>query len=243
MDFAQGAEWHRRLRRLLGGPDRRLVQPVNFIIHRGDNKDPGPDESFIPAELPTVWKQSGDEAIYPSRGAAEDFATIHYHRDDGDYGDNTSPDFNDFWGMHVWDGALNPNRVAGPGALERAGRLRPGVRGRAGGRRARTGVHHPPRRQQGPRPRPVPEFDEWGYEVWQLSGGADPEKPYVYPIVGEGAAPGNIDKQQAYWVAEDTIAWAAGGDPSLTTRLYYAPDGRDDARSAVDIEGGSLHRP
>ena len=33
----------------------------------------------------------------------------HTYRDDGDYGDNTSPDFNDFWGMHVWDGALNPN--------------------------------------------------------------------------------------------------------------------------------------
>ncbi|MGB6847698.1 MAG: pullulanase-associated domain-containing protein, partial [Thermoanaerobaculia bacterium] len=214
-------------------------QPVNFIIHRGYTKDPGPDESFIPAEIPTVWKQSGDLEIYPSRGAAEDFATIHYHRDDGDYGDPTSSDFNNFWGMHVWTGALNPNPswteplrwidldVFGPvfevelvdGAPELAYILH---RGDA----------------KDPGPDQLLSFDPWGYEVWQLSG-ADPEKPYVLPIIGEGAAPGDITTQQAYWVAEDTIAWAAGGDPSADYRLYYAPTGGM-TLGAVDIEGGSF---
>jgi hypothetical protein len=27
-----------------------VSQPVNFIIHKGDEKDPGPDQSFIPQE-------------------------------------------------------------------------------------------------------------------------------------------------------------------------------------------------
>ena len=33
-------------------------QPVNFIIHRGDEKDPGPDESFVPEDQATAWKMS-----------------------------------------------------------------------------------------------------------------------------------------------------------------------------------------
>jgi hypothetical protein len=214
---------------------------VNYIIHRGDNKDPGPDESFIPAEIPTVWKQSGDLAIYPSRGAAEDFATIHYHREDGDYGDPTSTDFNDFWGMHVWNGAANPNPswqdpvrwdsldIFGPvfkvdlvdGAPELA-----------------YIIHRGDNKDPGPDQFLI--FDEWGYEVWQLEGeGPDPEKPhYVLPIVGVGVAPGKIDQQQAYWVNEDTIAWDSGGDPSTDYRLYYAPTGGM-SLGAVDIEGGS----
>jgi hypothetical protein len=43
--------------------------------------------------------------VHPSRGAAEDFATIHYRCPAGDCGDPTSADFNDFWGLHVWTGA------------------------------------------------------------------------------------------------------------------------------------------
>ena len=27
----------------------------------------------------------------------------------GDYGDPTSDDFNDFWGLHIWAGAASPN--------------------------------------------------------------------------------------------------------------------------------------
>ncbi len=203
--------------------------PVNFIIHRGDEKDPGPDQSIVPAEDATVWIQSGDEEIYASRGAAEDFATIHYHRPDGDYGDQTSDDFNDFWGLHVWDGALNPNPawtdplrwteldVFGPvfevELVDEAPQL--------------AHILH-----RGDTKDPGPDqflmFDPWGYEVWQLSGEnpSDPTQPhYVLPILGEGAAPGDLAKQQAYWVGENRIAWAPAGDPNAEYRLYYAPDG------------------
>ena len=30
------------------------------------------------------------------------FAVIHYFREDGDYGDHTTGDFNDVWGLHLW---------------------------------------------------------------------------------------------------------------------------------------------
>ena len=42
---------------------------------------------------------------YSQRGAAENFVTIHYHRPDSDYGDYSSTDYNDYWGLHTWNGA------------------------------------------------------------------------------------------------------------------------------------------
>jgi hypothetical protein len=39
----------------------------------------------------------------PPPPGAGTYAVIHYLRDDGDYGDHTTGDFNDFWGLHLWD--------------------------------------------------------------------------------------------------------------------------------------------
>jgi pullulanase-type alpha-1,6-glucosidase len=214
-------------------------QPVNFIIHRGDTKDPGPDESVVPEEIPTVWKQSGDEEIYRSRGAAEDFATIHYHRPDGDYGDNASPDFNDFWGMHVWDGAADPNPswpepvrwdeldVFGPvfnvdlvdGAPELAYIL-----------------HRGDAKDPGPDQRLLLGVD--GHEVWQLQD-ADPEDPYLLPIHAGGPGhQGDLTKEQAHWVAEGTVVWDAAVDSAATYELWYSPDGSLELLDDGGIAGG-----
>jgi hypothetical protein len=34
------------------------------------------------------------------------YALIHYNRPDGDYGDPTSSNYNDFWGLHLWGDAV-----------------------------------------------------------------------------------------------------------------------------------------
>ncbi|MDX1614281.1 MAG: pullulanase-type alpha-1,6-glucosidase [Candidatus Promineifilaceae bacterium] len=205
-------------------------QPLNFIIHRGDSKDPGPDQSLIPVETAAAWIVSGDETIYPQRGAALQVATIHYHRDDGDYGDPTSADFNDFWGLHVWEGARNPN----PGwtdplrwdALDVFGPVF-NVPLTDDATQLAYIIHRGDTKDPGPDQFLV--LDKWGYEVWQLQGEdpADPETPhYVLPILGEpGANPGNINEQRAYWVDADTILWAAGDDSRDTVTLHYASDG------------------
>ncbi|NIQ96103.1 MAG: alpha-1 6-glucosidase, partial [Desulfuromonadales bacterium] len=36
-------------------------------------------------------------------GGGPTYAVIHYFREDGDYGDHTTGDFNDFWGLHLWE--------------------------------------------------------------------------------------------------------------------------------------------
>ena len=217
------------------------TQPLNFIIHRGDTKDPGPDESFVPTETATVWKQSGDVEIYPSRGAAEDTAVIHYHRDDGDYGDNTSPDFNDFWGLHVWEGSVSPTDWPDPVRWTDVDVFGPRFEVPVvdGAPQLAYIIHRGD--QKDPGPDQFLTFDPWGYEVWQLTGEnpSDPAEPhYVLPIVGTGAAPGNLDEQRAHWVSEDTIAWSAAGDPGLDYALCHAPTGGL-TLGAGGIEGGA----
>ena len=217
------------------------TQPLNFIIHRGDTKDPGPDESFVPFDTPTVWKQSGDAEIYPSRGAAEDIAVIHYHRDDGDYGDPTSPDFNDFWGLHVWEGSVSPTEWPDPVRWNDIDVFGPRfeVPVQDGAPQLAYIIHRGD--QKDPGPDQFLTFDPWGYEVWQLTGEdpSDPAEPhYVLPIVGTGAAPGDLGEQRAHWVDDDTIVWATAGDPSLDYALCHAPTGGL-TLGAAGIDGGT----
>ena len=171
-----------------------ISQALNFIIHRGNLKDTGPDQSFVPMENVTIWLQSGDETIYPQRGAAENIAVLHYHRDDGDYGDPASPDFNDYWGLHVWTGALSPGTpwedplrpydidIFGPvfmadledGANELAYILHRGD-------------------EKDPGPDQFLEFGAYGYEVWQLED-AEPGRPYILPVLTMLTVPEAIDE-------------------------------------------------
>ncbi len=223
-------------------------QPVNFIIHRGDAKDPGPDQSFVPVDSATIWQQSGDETIYTSRGESENYATIHYHRPDGDYGDISSSDFNDFWGLHVWTGAASPTDWPNP--------VRPvrfDIFGAVfevpladGATELAYIIHRGDAKDPGPDQ--FLNLNSYGYEVWQLSG-ADVERPYILPTLfgGPGANPGNLNQQRAYWLDEQTIAWPEAGDSSLTYYLVYAPDGGLSATdsgivggTAVQLEAGSL---
>ncbi|MHC4996867.1 MAG: alpha-amylase family glycosyl hydrolase, partial [Planctomycetota bacterium] len=40
-----------------------------------------------------------------------DYAVIHYNRPAGDYGDHTTGDFNDFWGLHLWGDAIDSSEA------------------------------------------------------------------------------------------------------------------------------------
>ncbi len=52
-------------------------------------------------------------AAGPGPGGQYDYAVIHYLRNDGDYGDHTTGNFNDFWGLHLWGEAIDPSEVTG----------------------------------------------------------------------------------------------------------------------------------
>ncbi|MBP8109913.1 MAG: pullulanase-type alpha-1,6-glucosidase, partial [Caldilineaceae bacterium] len=76
-------------------PSLDFTKPLNFIIHKGDEKDTNADRSFTPSATPSVWLKSGEASVFKHLGAAENFVVIHYHRAAGDYAG---------WGLHMWTG-------------------------------------------------------------------------------------------------------------------------------------------
>jgi len=156
-------------------------KPVNFILHRGDTKDTPADQSFVPNDSADIWMNSGDATIHSQRGEAEDVATIHYHRSNGDYGNPASSDYNDFWGMHVWNGAQTQTGWTDP--------LRPdgfdlfGATFEVSLIDAADELAYILHRgdTKDPGPDQFLDFSKYGYEVWQLEG-ADPGSPYVLPV-------------------------------------------------------------
>ena len=84
---------------------------INFIVHRGDTKDGTENDRSFDADLyPEIWVKADDPNIYTSQAAAQGYVTIRYHRDDGVYG-TPGPDFNDFWGLHLWGDAIDPTEA------------------------------------------------------------------------------------------------------------------------------------
>jgi len=139
--------------------------------------------SFTPTATPTAWLQPADQTVHPSRGSAEGYATIHYRRPAGDYGDPTSTDFDDFWGLHVWTGAATETVWTDP--LRPVGEDVFGVTFRVdlapGADQLAYILHRGDTKDPGPDQFLV--FAADGHEVWQLQG-ADPAAPYVAPVRG-----------------------------------------------------------
>jgi glycosidase len=156
-----------------------LSSPVTVTIRNGGSVDID-GQVFTPTATPTVWFQPGDQVAHPSQGAAEGFATIHYRRPAGDYGDPTSTDFNDFWGLHVWTGAATEPPWTDP--LRPMGEDVFGMEFRVeladGADQLAYILHRGDTKDPGPDQFLV--FDAYGHEVWQVQG-ADPENPYVAP--------------------------------------------------------------
>ncbi|GAA2870302.1 hypothetical protein GCM10020220_069560 [Nonomuraea rubra] len=86
-------------------PLKNAELPLDYVIHRGDTKDPGADQHFTPAVQPEAYAVSGAQAVHPTRAAAENRVVLHYRRPDGNH---------DGWGLHVWGGAAEPTDWASP---------------------------------------------------------------------------------------------------------------------------------
>ena len=119
----------------------------------------------------------------------------------------------DFWGLHVWAGAAAPNPSwQEPVKPARHGSVRRRVRRPARRRRARARPHHPPGRREGPRPGHVPRTS--GSTATRCGNCRVPTRRgrTCCRSAGRRAGSGNLAEQRAYWVAEDTILWAAADD-------------------------------
>ena len=160
-------------------PASDLAAPLTVTISNGGVPDIV-GQVFTPTDTPTAWFQPGEQVVHPSRGAAEDFAVIHYRRPAGDYGDATSATSTDFWGLHVWTGAATETAWTDP--------IRPSSQDTFGavfrvdladGAEQLAYILHRGETKD-PGPDQSLDFATYGHEVWQLQD-ADPENPYVAP--------------------------------------------------------------
>jgi hypothetical protein len=207
---------------------------VWFIVHRGDVRDgTSLDRVFNPAVTPEIWIRQDDPVVYESRAEAERFATIHYHRDDGDYGDPTSSDFNDFWGMHLWTGAAVQTPWTDP--------LRPdssdlfGITFRVKLSAGATELHYILHRgdTKDPGPDQVLYLGLYGDEVWQLQD-ADPDRPYILPVVeGQDAVDGLLGERIEQLIADGSLSRGQGN--ALLNKLGAAIKKLDQGKDEVAI--------
>ena len=53
------------------GQARADATTVNFIVHKGDQKDPDGDRVVQPRATPEIWLKQGDANVYASRRPAQ----------------------------------------------------------------------------------------------------------------------------------------------------------------------------
>jgi len=197
---------------------------LGFLVHKGDEKDPGPDQKLVPSEQPSAWIVSGDETVHATRAAALDLAVIHYSRPDGQYGDYTSTDFSRFWGLHTWTGSKKPTEWRQPLKPVRTDRF--GVVFEvplAEGATSLSYIVHKGDEKDLPDDQSL-DLAGIGHEVWILSG----QEGYLLPVQKGAAEPGDLSTERAQWLTRDVIAWDvedAGAAPEATYALHLSADG------------------
>jgi pullulanase-type alpha-1,6-glucosidase len=185
---------------------------VNFIVHRGDEKDPGPDQSVDPNAAGEAWVRSGEDAVHPTLAAAEHTAVLHYRRTDGDYAG---------WGLHLWDGAASPTDWTSP--LPPAGQDAYGLVFRVPLSDGAAGLSYIVHRGD---TKDLPDdqrlaFATSGNEVWLQAG----IRGYLRPAPPSTTRDLDITKSKAHWIDRGTVAWQSGPTDGKVYDLVVAPEG------------------
>lgn len=191
------------------------AERVSFIIHKGDEKDPGPDMFLVLSQHGReVWIKSGDETIYtspPLEPPAEGTARVHYYRPDGIY---------DGFELHLWEDT--DENVSWADGLDIAGesdygvfwniKLKPDA--------AKVGFIIHKGDEKDPGPDMFLDLATMGNEVWIISG-----SDQIYsgrPDIAT-APSGDLSKAKAHWVTPDLILWNLGTVvPGTTFALHIA---------------------
>lgn len=193
-------------------PVKDAAQPLNFIVHKGDTKDPGADQALVPARQPDGYVLSGGVTVHPTRAAAEKVAILHYHRADGAY---------DGWGLHYWGDTTGSVDWAHP--LQPAGTDAFGVYFRVpltdGAKSVGFIVHKGDEKDQ--------QADQGldlvtqGNEVWKLSG----TDGILLPQPATTGADADLSKATAHWIDDGTVAWKGKTSTSAHYFLAFSPKG------------------
>ncbi|GAA4192227.1 hypothetical protein GCM10022252_33280 [Streptosporangium oxazolinicum] len=186
--------------------------PANFIVHRGDTKDPGPDQSFTPASQPDAYVASGVAKVHPSRAAAENVAILHYHRPDGNY---------DGWGLHLWGDVADPTEWGAP--LQPAGEDGFGVHFRVPlteGAKTVNYIIHKGDTKDLPDNQSL-DLTATGHEVWRVAA----TEGNLLPQPSARGADADLSKSSAHWIDRATVAWKIDAVASNRYSLAFSAKG------------------
>ncbi|GII00343.1 pullulanase-type alpha-1,6-glucosidase [Planobispora takensis] len=186
--------------------------PVNYIIHKGDTKDPGPDQAFTPALQPEAYVGSGVATIHPTRAAAENVAILHYHRPDGNY---------DGWGLHLWGDVADPTEWASP--LRPAGTDGFGLYFRVPlkeGAKNVSYIIHKGDDKDLPGDQAL-DLTADGHEVWRVAA----TEGHVLPQAAARGADADLTKSAAHWIDRGTVAWKVRPSATLRYTLAFSAKG------------------
>ncbi|HBY08845.1 MAG TPA: hypothetical protein DEH22_14110, partial [Chloroflexi bacterium] len=209
---------------------------LNFIVHRGDEKDPGPDQVMsFPAVGCEIWLTQGkadqfldaqsaldslNVVITTPPPAGESQAILHYTRLNGDY---------DGWGLHIW-GPTAVEGITWDNALQPAGQDDYGIYWIVDMQPTADSLNYIVHKgdQKDPGPDQTISFGAKGREIWLIEGSAQQFASPGEALEARAAAKaGDItNKALAYWVSKNTIAWDVNLEASADVRLFYDPEGR-----------------
>lgn len=206
----------------------RLRWDLPFQLRLSVNGEPDRHVRIDPRDAAQFWFDRQREALFLSQAAAENTVVLHYHRPDGDYGNYSSSIFQNFWGLHVWEGAAQPNpswdrplkpTATGPFGVTFRVPLTPEAPVLA------YILHRGDTKDPGPDQ--FLDVATFGHEVWQLAG-ADPDNPYLW-VRASGFFRGRSASAQAArdslapeWVVPDRIQINAL--PGIWHQLQHSTD-------------------
>ncbi|WP_433360246.1 pullulanase-type alpha-1,6-glucosidase [Streptosporangium sp. CA-115845] len=193
-------------------PLKNASTPVNFIIHKGDTKDPGPDQSFTPALQPEAAVVSGVAKVHPTRAAAENVAILHYHRPDGKY---------EGWGLHLWGDVAQPTEWATP--LQPAGEDAFGVHFRVPlteGAKNVSYIIHKGDEKDLPDNQSL-DLTATGHEAWRIAA----TEGHLLPQPAARGADADLSKSAAHWIDRGTVVWKVEPSSSLRHSLAFSEKG------------------
>ncbi len=217
-------------------PLREGAESVNYIVHKGDTKDPGPDQTLAFADAGCeIYLTQGRADQYPSAEAAleaiavslqpapppdETHVVIHYRRTAEDY---------DGFGLHVWGPTPLEGTVTWGSPLPPVGQDEYGiywvVEVNADADHLNYIVHRGDEKDPGPDQ--TMNFAETGREIYLIQGSGeqfpDAETARQALLV---AGVGDIkNKAQAHWLTRRYIAWPVPYGKKAVFTLFYAPEG------------------
>jgi pullulanase len=211
---------------------------LNYIVHLGDEKDPGPDQQMSFATTGCeIWLMQGDETQFPSPDVAlqgvapelvvdltdapevgENQAIIHYRRSQGDYTG---------WGLHVWGPTPLVQSVSWGSPLQPAGQDNYGLYFVIDVNEDAETVNYIVHKgeEKDPGPDQTLNFAEHGREIWLIQGSETKfSSPEDALAAAELASVGDISKLKAYWVSQDLIVYPTELNLQNTYALVFSPD-------------------